>query len=255
MDTLANNNNNGSSTTNTALVVPGETPDFAAMLKERSRQRKDREDAAIAGLRVQVQRLEAALKAETNRRVAVTQHLKETAKGEWDRIENVLKQQYRDLADESEGRWSSLEDRLSFLEEKWKQDVLGAEHKIAETTKTLEARLEEIEAQSQHDKQSRQELYDGLTQQMNEITESFDGKWKEEGEARAKAVDEIREKWEASHKDTSQRDITTRLEKEVEQLRAALVQEKMERQQHDEGLLQNLQVHSNELQQSVAGLL
>lgn len=244
--------------TTTALTVPGsggETSDFASLLKERSRQRKDREDAAVAGLRVQVQRLEAALKAETKRRVAVTQQLKDSAKGEWERIEETLQKQYRDLTDQSESRWSSLEDRLSMLEEKWKQDVLGAEKNVSETTKSLEARLEEIESQSQQDKESRQALYDRLTAQMNEISEMFDRKWKDEEAARTASVQEIREKWEASHQDTSQQDITDRLEKEVEQLRLALVQERMERQQNDEGLLQNLRIHSEEVKQSVDSLM
>eukprot|EP00977_Amphora_coffeiformis_P003141 scaffold586_cov155-Amphora_coffeaeformis.AAC.2 len=45
----------GDKSTKSALALPGQVPDFAAMLKERSRQRKDREDAAVASLRVQVQ--------------------------------------------------------------------------------------------------------------------------------------------------------------------------------------------------------
>lgn len=238
-----------------ALTIPGQAPDFASLLKERSRQRKDREDAAVAGLRVQVQRLEAALQAETKRRVAVTQQLKETAAGEWERIEQQLQKQYSQLAEQSESRWVSLEDRLSLLEEKWKQDVLSTEQSIAETQKTMESRLEEIELQAQQDKESRQARHDRLNNQIDEINKMFDQKWKTEAEERAKAVDEIREKWELSHKDTSHRDVTDRLEKEVEQLRLALVQERMDRERHDEGLLQNLQAYSEHLQESLAGIL
>lgn len=241
--------------TKSALTIPGQVPDFAAMLKERSRQRKDREDAAVAGLRVQVQRLEAALQAETKRRVAVTQQLKETAKGEWERIEENLQRQYRDLAEQSDTRWVSLEDRLSLLEEKWKQDVLTSEKNIAETSKTIESRLEDIELQAQQDKESRQALHDRLANQIREISEMFDRKWKDEADARNKAVGELREKWEAAHHDTSERNVTDRLEKEVEQLRLALVQERMEREKHDDGLLQNLQAYSDHLQESLAGIL
>ena len=244
-------------TTTTALAMPGgDAPDlFAAKLKERAQQRKDREDAAVAGLRVQVQRLEAALQAETKRRVAVTQQLKETAKGEWERIEETLQQQYRNLAEQSDARWVSLEDRLSLLEEKWKEDVLSAEQSIVETAKTMESRLEDIELQAQQDKESRQALNDRLSHQLDEITKMFDQKWSEEVEARETAVNGIKEKWEMNHKDTSQRDITARLEQEVEQLRVALVQERMDREQHDDGLLQNLQAYSDHLQESLAGIL
>lgn len=243
-------------TTSNALTVPGgQQNDFAALLKERSRQRKDREDAAVAALRVQVQRLEAALQAETKRRVAVTQQLKETARGEWERIEASLQQQYRDLAEQSDTRWLSLEDRLSLLEEKWKQDVLSGEKHIAETAEMMESRLKEIELQAEQDKESRQALYDRLTKQMEEITQNFDQKWQDEVTAREKAVGEIRQKWQDTHKDTSQRDVTDRLEKEVEQLRLALVQERMEREQHDDGLLLNLKAYSEHLQESLAGIL
>uniref|UniRef100_A0A7S3P3X7 Uncharacterized protein n=1 Tax=Amphora coffeiformis TaxID=265554 RepID=A0A7S3P3X7_9STRA len=245
----------GDKSTKSALALPGQVPDFAAMLKERSRQRKDREDAAVASLRVQVQRLEAALQAETKRRVAVTQQLKQTAQGEWERIEENLQKQYRDLAEQSDSRWVSLEDRLSLLEDKWKQDVLTSEKSIAETAKTIESRLEDIELQAQQDKESRQALNDRLTNQIREISEMFDRKWNDEAEAREKAVGELREKWEATHHDTSERNVTDRLEQEVEQLRVALVQERMEREQHDDGLLQNLQAYSDHLEESLAGIL
>ena len=115
-----------------ALVLPG--PDFASLLKSRAQQRKDREDAAVAALRVQVSRLEAALQAETKRRIAVTQQLQTTAAGEWERVERTLQQQYQDLAQQADQRWMVLEDRLSALEEKWKTDVLAAEQATTETT-------------------------------------------------------------------------------------------------------------------------
>lgn len=252
---MTNSSATDASPSKSALAVPGQVPDFAAMLKERSRQRKDREDAAVAGLRVQVQRLEAALQTETKRRVAVTQQLKETAKGEWERIEENLQQQYRDLAEQSDNRWVSLEDRLSLLEDKWKQDVLTSEKSIAETVNTIETRLEDIELQAQQEKESRQALNDRLMNQVTEISGMFDQKLKEETEAREKAIGELHEKWEAAHKDNAERNVTDRLEQQVEQLRVALVQERMDRENQDDSLLQTLQAYSENLQESLAGIL
>jgi hypothetical protein len=241
----------------TSLATSSTTtaPDFAALLKERSKQRRDREDAAVAALRVQVQRLEAALQAETKRRVVVTQHLKEAARGEWERIEGNLRQQYGALANQSQGRWLSLEDRLSQLEDNWKQDVLSAEQGLTETTRALEGQLAGIEEQALQDKQGREAMQERLSGQIGSIASLMQTEWKEEETSRLQALQELHEQWETHRRENSQQDSTDRLEQEVEQLRRALVQERMERERQDDYMIQGWKDHTNSLQQGLNGIL
>jgi hypothetical protein len=199
--------------------------------------------------------LEAALQAETKRRVVVTQHLKEAARGEWERIEGSLREQYGALADQSQGRWLSLEDRLSQLEDNWKQDVLSAEQGLTETTQALEGQLAAIEEQALRDKQGREALQDRLSEQISSISTLMEDNWKEEETSRLQALQELHEQWETHRRENSQQDSTDRLEQEVEQLRRALVQERMEREGQDDCMIQGWKDHTNSLQQGLNGIL
>lgn len=245
----------------TALALPTpENDTFAALLKKRAQQRKDREDAAVAGLRVQVARLEAALQAETKRRVTLTQQLQDQATAEWERVESALRADYHALATQADHRWLALEDRLTLLEDRWKADVLAAEQATTQTAEMLETKLTEFDTQVRQTAAQREALHQEMVQKMEQLEIKLKETWDTEVEARQAAVADLQAHWEASQKkdqedNSTTQDVTSRLETDVQALRSALVQERLERQQQDEALVQSLQAYSRHLQESLAGIL
>jgi hypothetical protein len=243
-----------------ALAVPSSENDFAALLQKRAKQRKDREDEAVAGLRVQVARLEAALQAETKRRVTLTQQLQDQATAEWERLEQQLTSDYHALATQADHRWLALEDRLTLLEDRWKADVLAAEQATTQTADLLESKLTEFDTQVRQATAQREALHQEMVQKLQQLEIQVKESWDTEVEARQAAVADLQAHWEASQKkdqqdDSNNRDVTARLEADVQALRSALVQERLERQQQDEALVQSLQAYSQHLQESLAGIL
>ena len=111
--------------------------DFARQMRERTKQRREREDAALAHLRVQVRHLEAALTAETKRRVAAVAAASEAAAEAVQQVAEEWQKTVVSEQNETGRRLQLLEERVEKLEHVWQRDVRQLHGKIENKRRVL----------------------------------------------------------------------------------------------------------------------
>jgi hypothetical protein len=227
---------------------------FEAMMKEKSRQRKEREDAAVAALRVQVQRLQAALQAETKRRIAVTHQLShERIATEIARLEHDLRTELAAQQAQSHERYSSLEQRLTALENSWKRNVLNMEKTIAKTTKELRDTVDSLRQSATLEQATRVHREESLALQLTELQQMHEQTWQTESQQREQSVQELQHQlWQHEQERTTKVDsYQGQLQNELLALQKELSQEKLERLAQDDAICQALNRYCAKLQKTM----
>lgn len=244
-----------SNTNNTGLiVVPHNDEEFAALLRERTKQRKEREDAALAELRVHVRRLEAALTAETKRRVAAVSELQTQAKHAVDTVLVQWKESLGRESAETQERLNVLEQRLVALEERWERDVKALDGTIANKAKAWKTSLEELQSQAETERKARLQREGKILQRIQELSEQYQEQWKEERHARVAELSALtgRVHIQEDARDAQVKKLEERIHVALEGLNVALRQESTERQERDDEIVDALNKYTAQVQTSLS---
>jgi len=227
---------------------------FAQVIRERTRQRRAQEDAAVSELRVQVTRLEAALAAESKRRVAAVQQIHQQSVTAVAEMEARLETRVQDEMARVHERLSVLEERCQQLEHQWAQDVRGVEDTVQHNSQQLKQQLAALQQSAAAEKQQRASREQRLRAQMQEISDSYQERWKQERQDRMAAIGTLQETMESVH-NSRQSDVATfegRLTRELEQLKVAMEREHRERHASDEEITDAVNRYVQQLQESLA---
>lgn len=233
---------------------PAAASSFEAIMKEKSRQRKEREDAAVASLRVQVKRLEAALCAETKRRIAVTQQLsQERIQSEIMRLEHDMRNEIIAHTAHLDERYASLEHRLSSLEDAWKHNVLNMEKMIDKTSKELRETVDSLRQATVHEQATRVHKEELLLQQLTELERAHNERWNLESQQRNVTVNALQVQLHQHEQQRTQQvdSYQGQLQHELQMLQMELQQEKKERQVQDDDIVKALNRYCEKLQQTM----
>lgn len=227
---------------------------FSSVLRERMKQRKEKEDAALAHLRVQVKHLEAALTAETKRRVQAVKEVQEQAKEAVNQVTALWKESVEKEGTEISQRLSSLEERITELEERWKGDVSSIEKNIDGKTANWESALGELQAQAETERKSRSRREEQIMQQINEVSEKYEKSWKEERHHRVSEVSKLTErvKTQEDIRDAQVKGLEGRIQKALDDLNSALEVEVNERQTRDTEIVTALNKYTEQVQSSLS---
>jgi hypothetical protein len=227
---------------------------FSNVLKERMKQRKEKEDAAVAHLRVQVKHLEAALTAETKRRVQAVKEVQEQAKAAVSQVTALWKESVEKEGTEMNRRLASLEERIAELEEHWKRDVSSIENNIDSKAKQWESALGELQAQAETERKSRSRREEQIMQQINDVSEKYEKSWKEERHHRVSEVGKLTErvKTQEDVRDAQVKRLEGRIQKALDDLNNALEVEVNERQTRDTEIVTALNKYTEQVQTSLS---
>ena len=236
-----------------ALILPQQSPDWNQMMKQRSQQRRDKQDTLVGELKVQLARLQAALQAETKRRVLAQQeHQKETER-KIQKLKEEWSKQVKEYETLQQERMADLEQRVQALEENWKHDVEKVQHQVAMETQQLNIKLEELKESAAQERQDQIQREDRLERQMQEVQKEFDDRWNQERQDRLQVVQTLEDKlnWQDSHVSEQVTTLEGRLRHELAQLQRELAQEVADRQSHDDEIARSLQQYTEHLQHSL----
>lgn len=244
---------NSTSLTPLKLALP---PDkgFADVIRERTRQRILKEDAAVSQLTVQVSRLEAALSAETKRRIAAVQQINEKSVVAVKELEERLQKQLEHEMGRVHERLGGLEERVSSLEERWTDDVASLQDDIGATNKQLRSQLTAMQQNITTDRQQRTVRESQLKQQIEDLSTDFQERWKAERQDRISDLAALQETMDAVH-GARQADVAAferTLRSELSSLSTAVEREVQERHDHDQDIVGALNRYSKQLQDSLA---
>ena len=227
---------------------------FSNVLRERMKQRKEKEDAALAQLRVQVKHLEAALTAETKRRVQAVKEVQEQAKEAVNQVTTLWKESVTKEGTEMNRRLASLEDRITELEDRWRGDVSSIEKNIDSKATHWECALGELQAQAETERKSRLRREEQIMQQINEVSEKYEKSWKEERHHRVSEVSKLTErvKTQEDIRDAQVKGLEGRIQKALDDLNDALAVEVSERQTRDTEIVTALNKYTEQVQSSLS---
>lgn len=235
-------------------ITSNDEHNFSNVLRERMKQRKDKEDAALAQLRVQVKHLEAALTAETKRRVQAVKEVQEQAKEAVNQVTTLWKESVTKEGTEMNRRLASLEERITELEDRWKGDVSSIEKNIDSKTTQWENALGELQAQAETERKSRSRREEQILQQINDVSEKYEKSWKEERHHRVSEVSKLTErvKTQEDIRDAQVKGLEGRIQKALDELNNALEVEVNERQTRDTEIVAALNKYTEQVQSSLS---
>jgi hypothetical protein len=237
-----------------ALAAVDTDSDFEEVMRQRTKMRREREDTAVAELRTQVSRLEAALAGESKRRVAAVQALKQECTSQLQATEERLLVKLAEDRNASEVRLTATESRLAALEAQWQTDIQRTEKDLDQQAGQLKGSIEKLREAQEQERASRLDREGRLLQQMEALSLKYEEQWKTERQERldtcavltGRMDDQDRQRDELVH------DYTDRLRGELNALQNDLQQETVDRLYQDEEIVGALNRYTSQLQKSLS---
>jgi len=238
----------------TSLVHYSDDSSFEEIMRNATQQRRQREDAQIGELRVTVRRLEAALTAETKRRLAAVKALQDTTQQELKELEKRLVQQLRQEQEDMDERFNKLESRIAKLEDRFETDVVTIHHDVDAKAQEIEANLQELQSTADQERQNRLQREGRLLQQLDEISTIYENRWKSERQDRISSLQILKDRVDQQDSQMTHQvsSYESRLQQELALLQQELQQESTERQVQDEQIVAALNRYTQQLQKSLS---
>jgi hypothetical protein len=227
---------------------------FAQVIREKTKQRKLQEDAAICKLKVEVDHLEAALQRETKRRVDAIQHLQELYKTAMSDMEKRISKSMQEEMQFVQDKLIGLEDRIEKLEQRWLLDTTTFTDKINCNNKEIKSQIVELQNTIQSERRQQKQRQEQLEHQIQELTREFTEKWQTERRERMLDLARIESGFEDAHENRQNEvgHFENVLKSQLAQLQKDMEREVIERHQSDEEIVQALNRYSKQLQDSLA---
>ncbi|CAB9500256.1 SF-assemblin/beta giardin [Seminavis robusta] len=228
-------------------------PEFEQVMKERARIRREKEDSHIAELRVKVARLEAALAAETKRRVDAVRNLEQQAKEEIKQWEDRCRKEIQEQRELVEERVTLLEQRFNELEVRWKQESQQQDQQIHKKGHEFTAALDELRKEAETERKLRLVREGQFLQQIEAHGKDYEDIWDRERQERIECVGELVNQLESNEeaRRVGRKSVEARLEQELAQLQQELEQESAERKRSDNEIAVKLDKYTIQFQQSL----
>ena len=227
---------------------------FAEVVKERTRLRRERENAAVSTLTVQISRLEAALQAESKRRAKTVHAIKQQAQQEIQQMEETLRKQIHEETILVGKRLIAIEDRLTILEQRWQGDVSALNTDLERNRREIENQLKELYSAAEKEKQTRMAREQMLLKQLESVSKEYQERWTQERQDRLLGTGTIEEALKEQSDKTNQTVMSfeQKIRQELHLLSADLEREVAERRGNDDEIVGALNRYTAQLQQTLA---
>lgn len=198
--------------------------------------------------------MEDALAAETKRRVDATTQIDDQARQQIYEMEERLRKQLEEDNVKLQGRISSLEDRLTRLEEQWSFDANKQLESITQQAHEFSVTLEQLQQDQEEERKSRLRREGSLLQQVEHHAKEFQNRWNGERQERLDQIAKLEQKLKdrEQEREREQAAFQQRVEEEIELLRTELDLEVHERQTQDEEIVAALNRYTQQLQESLS---
>lgn len=240
--------------TDFASASASSSEDFAALVKERTRSRRERENAALSTLITQVSRLEAALQAETKRRSKAIRSIEERASKEIQLMEENIRKQIHEETGHVEQRLRAIEDRLSGLEDQLQSDLTALNTDLERNRREIDVQVKELFNSADKERQNRIVREKMLEKQLSTVALEYQERWTNERLDRMASVNSVND--ELGDQRKGHEKMITGFEQKIRQELALvtqeLEQEVIERQSNDDEIVAALNRYTSQLQQTLA---
>jgi hypothetical protein len=227
---------------------------FEETVKLRARARREKEDLALASLRAQTKRLEAALAGESKRRVDALIGVQKKATEEIIDMKVKLQQQVTTQQEETSERMQLLEERLALLETKWQTDISTLTTCLERTSTNLQDQLTQLKEQYDQERSSRVSQDEQFAAEIQRIADEYRQRWTTERQERLQSVCSLQDAMMAREQaqGDEQRTLQSQVRMELDLLTTQVAQEATDRRAADEEIIAGLNRYIQQVQKSLA---
>eukprot|EP00549_Striatella_unipunctata_P012589 CAMPEP_0118673394 /NCGR_PEP_ID=MMETSP0800-20121206/295_1 /TAXON_ID=210618 ORGANISM="Striatella unipunctata, Strain CCMP2910" /NCGR_SAMPLE_ID=MMETSP0800 /ASSEMBLY_ACC=CAM_ASM_000638 /LENGTH=213 /DNA_ID=CAMNT_0006568447 /DNA_START=6 /DNA_END=648 /DNA_ORIENTATION=- len=207
-------------------------------MRQKTRLRKEKEDASVAELRVQLQRMERALAQEVRRRVDAVERQKQNAAKLEEKFDKILEERSQMV----DNRIDALEERVSRLEERLAHESQTVPAQIEARGDSLEIMLKDVRNELETEKRNRLHREGRLLTQLEEHSRLSEEYWQKERTSREEAMESLQREWQAQEeqRNDAQQALEEELKAELEALRLAVDREVEDRSREDDQIFESI---------------
>lgn len=227
--------------------------DFEALMKERTRIRKEREDHSVAELRVRIQKLEYGLVGEIKRRVESIEKLESQTNESMECMENRLIEKIELQSSIVDDRLSSLEERINELEIKFDCSSQEQINNIESSKKEYKSMIDEIKNNVINEKKNKLIREEQLIKQIESHKNEFENKYITEQDERNNSINKIQNNIISNQniREKQNNEFQNKISYELNLLTKELKNEITIRETQDEEIIVALNKYTKQLQQSL----
>lgn len=240
----------------TALAQLSMNDPFCQEMQQRARDRRAKQDETVGDLRVQLRRLEAALQAETKRRLAAVNETRVLAQKQLEEVQEKLSQSWKAQQDANDERLSRLEARIEKIEENWRRDHSAVVETSNEQHAKVQETLQEIREKMDKAREEQVEREGQLLQRLEDLSNESSDAWHEARQQRLAETESLQSRLERydANVESHVQGLENTLRQELAKLQADLQREERERAATDEEICSVLNRYTEVLQTSLAAV-
>jgi len=229
---------------------------FEAVMKERAKQRKEKDDQTIAELRVCMTNMERSLNQEIKRRIECTTSLETKCTEQISAMEERLNSIIDAQADTIKGQLSLVEKRVDELNARLEEERTKIPLDIEQRGKELQQMLNSFQENFNLEKTDRLNREGRIMKQLTDHAVFMGKQWNEESTSREDNISELTLKLQEHSNTREEADSKFEhlIETELKTLKQDIERERNERKLEDDEIVEALNRYTDNLQNSLAVL-
>jgi len=227
---------------------------FEALMKERAKLRKEKDEHSIAELRVSLTNTERSLSREIKRRIESQSYIEklceEKVAAMEERLHLVMDNHVKGIQD----RLEQLDVKVNDLNIRLEEEKATIPADIAKRSKDIKDMLQSFIDEFSVERKDRLNREGRIMKQLTDHAELLSTQWNEERRSREESVSILTEKLDENDRNRSEADanFSSLVEREVEKLREEIDKESKERTIEDDEIVEALNRYTEHLQNSLS---
>jgi len=227
---------------------------FESLMKERSQQRREKEEQSLAQVMIQLTTAERALSMETQRRIESTHAIQKSCTQKIIEMENNFQRILDERTQRMEERLASVQEKVEELAANFEEERASVPAYMSKTGEELVNMVATFQKELVDERNDRLNREGRILKQMDDHASEIITSIEDE----AKKCDEIaitlQERIETNEhlRAQNERDIQERIQNELSELRGMIDKEKQERKVEDDEIVMALNKYTKQLQGSLS---
>lgn len=227
---------------------------FEALMKERTKQRKEKDERTLAQLRVQLAAAERALSTEVQRRIESTHAVEVACADQIARMEDTFHRILGERSERIENRVTGLQEKLNALTDAFEKEREAVPRDIERRGKELRASLEKFKEELSSERADRLSREGRMLQGMNDRDAQLHEALRSETETRENVGEELGAKIDATEQGrvVADEQYAQLIDSELRDLKILVDRENVERREEDDQIVGALNRYTEQLRASLS---
>jgi len=229
---------------------------FEAVMKERAKQRREKDDHTVAELRVCMTNMDESLSQEIKRRIESTTSLETMCSEQISAMEVRLNSIIDARVDTVKGRLDQIENKVEDLNARLEEERAKIPHDIEQRGKELEVMIKSFQEDFNVEKNDRLNREGRIMKQLTDHAEFMGSQWNTEHTCREESVSKLTTSLEDHESSRSEADANFEflIETELNNLKKDIARETKERKMEDDEIVEALNRYTDNVQSSLSVL-